>query len=61
MTSHTVTDLPGIVKKANGGGFCHWVADNFDLNGDTQTGNNTAHTLGIITCQVSNSDATNYK
>ena len=59
VTSHTVTDLPEIVKNANGGDFCHWVADNFDLNEDTQTGHNTTHAIGIITCQVSNSDATN--
>ena len=30
--------------------FCQWVADNFDLNDDTLTGDNTTHAMGIISC-----------
>ena len=28
--------------------FCQWAADNFDFNEDTLTGENTTHTMGII-------------
>ncbi len=35
-----------------GGGFCQWVADNFDYNEDTLTEHDTTHVMGIITCQT---------
>ena len=42
----------GLVEKDDGGGFCQWVADNFDYNKDTISGHDTTHTMGIITCQT---------
>ena len=30
--------------------FCQWVADNFDINEDTISGENTTHVMGIIMC-----------
>ena len=30
--------------------FCQWVADNFGLNEDTISSENTTHVMGIITC-----------
>ena len=29
--------------------FCQWVADNFDFNEDTLTGENTTHVMDIFT------------
>ena len=50
--THTIHDLaPGLVSKEGGGGFCQWVADNFDYNEDTVSGHNTTHVMGIIACQ----------
>ena len=41
----------GIVPQDQDGGFCQWIADNFDKNEDTVTGHGTSHTMGIIGCQ----------
>jgi len=35
-----------LVEKDDGGGFCQWVADNFDYNEDTISGHDTTHTMG---------------
>ena len=32
--------------------MCQWIADNFDFNEDTLTGNDTTQIMGIITCQT---------
>ena len=42
----------GIVDIDKGGGFCQWVADNFDYNEDTVSGHDTTHVMGIISCQT---------
>ena len=38
----------GILQNTDGGSFCHWVADNFDVNEDTKTGHDRTHVMGII-------------
>ena len=42
--------LDAELKKGEKLPFCQWVADNFDFNEDTITGENTTHVMGIITC-----------
>ena len=52
VVSESIYDLPpGIAEKCKGGGFCQWVAYNFDYNEDTLTGHDTTHVMGLITCQ----------
>jgi hypothetical protein len=46
---------PGLMKADAGGGFCQWVADNFDYNEDTLTGQDTTHVMGMIACQIGQS------
>ena len=46
---------PGLQKVNDGGGFCQWVADNFDFNEDTLTGLDTTHVMGMIACQIGQS------
>ena len=46
---------PGIVEQDKGGGFCQWLADNFDHNEDTVLGRGTSHMMGVITCQIDGS------
>ncbi|XP_048236850.1 uncharacterized protein LOC125372026 [Haliotis rufescens] len=59
VVSKSVEDLPpGIEAQDQGGGFCQWVADNFDYNEDTVTGHNSTHVMGIIACQTQASKPT---
>ena len=45
-------NLPsGLTERDKGGGFCQWVADNFDYNEDTISGKDSTHAMGIIACQ----------
>ena len=49
MINANVNDLRlGIFQNTDGGSFCHWVADNFDVNEDTKTGHDRTHVMGII-------------
>lgn len=43
---------PGLTKLTYGGGFCQWIADNFDHNEDSATGDDSTHVMGIIACQT---------
>ena len=53
VVSHSINDLPpGLVGAQDGGGFCQWVADNFDYNEDTISGHDSTHVMGIIACQT---------
>ena len=61
VCTHTINDLtPGLLSKDKRGGFCQWVADNFDYNEDTISGHNTTHVMGIIACQQTSSSDTRY-
>ena len=40
--------------------LCQWVSDNFDFNEDTLTGENTTHTMDIISCISPKSDFGSY-
>ena len=42
---------PGLTNLSEGGGFCQWVADNFDYNEDSATGHDSTHVMGITGCQ----------
>ena len=57
--SATVMSTPGLQKVNDGGGFCQWVADNFDFNEDTLTGQDTTHVIGMIVCQIGQSSIKN--
>lgn len=53
VINHSVNELPpGLVAADDGGGFCQWIADNFDYNEDTLAGHDTTHVMGIIACQT---------
>ena len=52
MVNAIVNDLRlGIFQNTDSGSFCHWVADNFDVNEDTKTGHDRTHAMGIIAWQ----------
>ena len=53
VVSRSVEDSPpGLIQHGHNGGFCQWVADNFDYNEDTTTGHDTTHVMGVIACQT---------
>ena len=53
VVSRSVEDSPpGLIQHGDNGGFCQWVADNFDYNEDTTTGHDTTLVMGVIACQT---------